>query len=396
MARPGLAIDPAPDRARPRMPAPVQVVGEAAKALELRREAERGRGDRGDLGRGMHRGAMITFTRRPMNRFSARSGTASGPSLPWPDAQCALRSSPRNASRGQRPAASATSSTRWRARWAGCPARPMALVDVFLPRYRSVAVPATAGPGDAAPRAGPAFARRGGRSSASSTSQADGYRLRLVDHPAAFDRDGLYGPPGGGDFSDNAWRFGLLCSGGTRDAAGGAATDQSTSSTSTTGMRARSPMFRDRWYDDDPVLGRAAVVLTLHNLAYHGWTPRESLGQLGLAPGDGDRRGRRRRHRPPGGRHRAVGDGQHRQPWLCPRIAHAGPWVRARRDAAGEGRPLPRHPQRPRHDGLGPGDRRRPCRDLLSRGPERQGYVPGRPAEPARLRPDRRRDRSSG
>jgi starch synthase len=25
----------------------------------------------------------------------------------------------------------------------------------------------------------------------------------------------------------------------------------------------------------------------LHNLAYHGWTPLESLGQLGLAPGDG-------------------------------------------------------------------------------------------------------------
>ena len=28
-------------------------------------------------------------------------------------------------------------------------------------------------------------------------------------------------------------------------------------------------------------------MLTLHNLAYHGWTPREALRQLGLAPGDG-------------------------------------------------------------------------------------------------------------
>ena len=36
-----------------------------------------------------------------------------------------------------------------------------------------------------------------------------------------------------------------------------------------------------------PVIGRAAVVLTIHNLAYHGWTPRESLRDLGLAPGDG-------------------------------------------------------------------------------------------------------------
>ena len=35
------------------------------------------------------------------------------------------------------------------------------------------------------------------------------------------------------------------------------------------------------------MIGRAAVVLTIHNLAYHGWTPRESLRELGLAPGDG-------------------------------------------------------------------------------------------------------------
>ena len=31
--------------------------------------------------------------------------------------------------------------------------------------------------------------------------------------------------------------------------------------------------------------GMAAMV-TLHNLAYHGWTGNERLGQLGLRPGD--------------------------------------------------------------------------------------------------------------
>ena len=31
----------------------------------------------------------------------------------------------------------------------------------------------------------------------------------------------------------------------------------------------------------------AAVLETVHNLAYRGWTPRSRLGQLGLAPGDG-------------------------------------------------------------------------------------------------------------
>ena len=39
---------------------------------------------------------------------------------------------------------------------------------------------------------------------------ADGYRVRLVDHPAAFDREGFYGDAAG-DFADNAWRFGLFC-----------------------------------------------------------------------------------------------------------------------------------------------------------------------------------------
>ena len=34
-------------------------------------------------------------------------------------------------------------------------------------------------------------------------------------------------------------------------------------------------------------MGDSAILLTLHNLAYHGWTPRARLGQLGLAPGDG-------------------------------------------------------------------------------------------------------------
>jgi starch synthase len=33
-------------------------------------------------------------------------------------------------------------------------------------------------------------------------------------------------------------------------------------------------------------VGRAAALLTIHNLAYHGWVPRERLGELGLTPGD--------------------------------------------------------------------------------------------------------------
>jgi starch synthase len=118
---------------------------------------------------------------------------------------------------------------------------------------------------------------------------ANGYRLRLVDHPAAFDRDGLYGPPGGGDFEDNAWRFGLLC----RAALEALRADAASGGRPVDLIHLHDwhscpvALYRDRWYADDPVIGRAAVVLSLHNLAYHGWTPRDQLRDLGLAPGDG-------------------------------------------------------------------------------------------------------------
>ena len=65
----------------------------------------------------------------------------------------------------------------------------------------------------------------------------DGYRLRLVDHPAAFDRDGFYGDAAG-DYPDNAWRFGLFCR-AALEALRGRRSGRSTSSTSTTGTRPR-------------------------------------------------------------------------------------------------------------------------------------------------------------
>jgi len=159
------------------------------------------------------------------------------------------------------------------------------LVDVFLPRYRSVALPATAGRSTPL-RVPDPHSLDGAVELNVIDVEANGYRLRLVDHPAAFDRDGLYGPPGGGDFGDNAWRFGLLCRAALETLR--TESDRPVDVIHIHDWHAcPAPIFRDRWYEDDPVLGRAAVVLTLHSLAYHGWTPLASLGQLGLAPGDG-------------------------------------------------------------------------------------------------------------
>jgi starch synthase len=156
-------------------------------------------------------------------------------------------------------------------------------VDVFLPRYRSVPEPAAVDRAVVLEVPDPRSPT--GHSSVTVLDvPAGGYRLRLVDYPAAFDRDGFYGDASG-DFADNAWRFGLFC----RTALEALRTDDRPVDLLHlhdwhTGPAA---IFRDGRYADDPVVGRAAFLMTLHNLAYHGWTPRNALSQLGLAPGDG-------------------------------------------------------------------------------------------------------------
>jgi starch synthase len=154
-------------------------------------------------------------------------------------------------------------------------------VDVYLPRYRSVDVPR--GARTRSIRVPDAVSVDGATDVTIVDVDADGYRLRLVDHPAAFDRDGFYGDASG-DFADNAWRFGLFCR-AALEAIRGDASKVDVLSLHDWHAGA-AVLFRDRWYRDDPVLGRAAAVMTLHNLAYHGWVPRDRLRELGIAPGD--------------------------------------------------------------------------------------------------------------
>ena len=111
------------------------------------------------------------------------------------------------------------------------------------------------------------------------SGEADGYRLRLVQHPASFDRDHYY-MDGSSDFSDNAARFSLL---------GRAALEAIRSE-----ARPVDVIHGHDWqsgpallslrhrYAADPQLAGAATMLTCHNLAYHGWTPRAQAWQLDL------------------------------------------------------------------------------------------------------------------
>jgi starch synthase len=156
-------------------------------------------------------------------------------------------------------------------------------VDVFLPRYRIVPEPTAIERTQTLAVPDPMADDRTTEITILDVP-ADGYRLRLVDHPAAFDRDGFYGDASG-DFPDNAWRFGLFCRAALETLrTEGRPLDVLHLHDWHTGPAA---IQRDGAYTKDPVVGRAAILLTLHNLAYHGWTPRADLGQLGIKPGGG-------------------------------------------------------------------------------------------------------------
>src|SRR5438094_405135 len=56
-------------------------------------------------------------------------------------------------------------------------------------------------------------------------------------------------------------------------------------------------LLRDGPYARDPGLGPSATVLTIHNLAFHGWVPPDRVWLLGLDRGPLDAR---QRGSPPG------------------------------------------------------------------------------------------------
>jgi starch synthase len=152
-------------------------------------------------------------------------------------------------------------------------------VEVFLPRYRSVPIPPRTVV-DVLEIPVPDPVARGGAFNVTIRSfDANGYRLRLVDHPESFDRAGFYGDAAG-DYPDNARRFAIL---------GRAALETRRAERRPIDVVALHDwqacpvaLLRDLQYADDPLIGGAAISLTIHNLAYHGWTPAERVGELGL------------------------------------------------------------------------------------------------------------------
>ena len=146
------------------------------------------------------------------------------------------------------------------------------LVDVFLPRYRGMVVPerATSRPLDV-----PDPLSKSGTTHVDLVEFEDrGYRVRLIDHAPAYDREGFYGGPSG-DFPDNGWRFGLLC----RAAIEALLVDgQPVDVLHLHDWQAQAvAVLRDVGYQDRPLICNAAVVVTIHNLAYQGWLTRDQV-----------------------------------------------------------------------------------------------------------------------
>jgi starch synthase len=150
-------------------------------------------------------------------------------------------------------------------------------VDVYLPKYRGLEPPV--------PATELALSVWEGIGHTADvrllTAQANGYRLRLVDYPTFYDRPDYY-MADGEDYPDNGARFALL----GRTALEAMAVERRAADVVHGHDWEGSPallLLRTR-YARAPV-GKAAAVMTCHNLAYHGWVPRwQVAGQLDLPP----------------------------------------------------------------------------------------------------------------
>jgi len=106
-----------------------------------------------------------------------------------------------------------------------------------------------------------------------------GVAFYLIESPDYFDRDAVYGPPGG-DYLDNQFRFAFFAR-AALDAAKVLALRPDVFHVNDW-QTALLPVYL-RYFDrGDPIVGGAAVVLSIHNLAYQGLFGKENLSRLGL------------------------------------------------------------------------------------------------------------------
>ncbi len=112
------------------------------------------------------------------------------------------------------------------------------------------------------------------------TCEDDGVPVYFIEHNIYFDRNGFYHDPDLNDFYDNPRRFGFLsraalqlCKDIDFEADIIHAHDW---------QAALSLGYQKIWHWDDPVIGQARTVLTIHNIGYQGRYGAEHYSYLGL------------------------------------------------------------------------------------------------------------------
>lgn len=109
---------------------------------------------------------------------------------------------------------------------------------------------------------------------------AKGAQVFFLEHHGFFTREGMYHDGWMHDYDDNPRRFGFLSRAALQycmDA--GFAPDIVHCNDWQTAL---APAYLKSWFWNHPSLGRAASVLTLHNIAYQGVYPGDHYGYLGL------------------------------------------------------------------------------------------------------------------
>ncbi len=110
---------------------------------------------------------------------------------------------------------------------------------------------------------------------------AEHHRVVFLDCDALYDRDGLYGHAGT-DHPDNALRYGVLCRAACEY---GAQLDSSPSIVHAHDWQAGLvPVLLRTQYATAPTWRGVPVVLTIHNLAYQGLFPADTMDTLDLPP----------------------------------------------------------------------------------------------------------------
>ena len=146
-------------------------------------------------------------------------------------------------------------------------------VTVAVPRYRGV---------ETGTPVGTLRLTVGGQSHDVALSEAslDGARALLVDIPALFDRDELYGV-GSADYPDNPRRFAFLVRAALEEAANTPSAPAVVHAHDW--QAALAPVYLKTRFAGHPQLSGTPCVFTIHNLAYQGlfesdWLPRLDLG----------------------------------------------------------------------------------------------------------------------